>query len=376
MSKTKAKWIHFDVNSLESDGDNLRVKVVGAGAIERTANGLDVKTSGITDAMLAGSISFSKLADSANIARLDQNETIVGLWNFPTGANVPTINAKEIATKEYVDSIASGLDPKDSCRALSSAEIGTLSALPANMDGVIDLVANDRVLLINEVTNPENNGIWLVQTGAWTRPADFATGSSASGAFTFITEGTTYEGSGWVCQSDTGSAIIGTDALTFVQFSDAGTIDAGAGLTKTGNTIAVVPAKLTKGGDAELDGDILAITYTPSNYTRALSGGQTTNLDELTSHLKGIDNAFAALAADVAEQFTLAAGDITNKYVDLANTPNAAGNVHLVVQSAPGQSYGDDYQMDGVTTNRLTWAALGLDGELTAGDKLTVFYAY
>jgi hypothetical protein len=37
--------------------------------------------------------------------------------------------------------------------------------------------------------------------------------------------------------------------------------------------------------------------------------------------------------------------------------------------------YGDDFQIDGTTTNRLTWSGLTLDGVLESGDKLTVIYS-
>jgi hypothetical protein len=78
MSKMNAKWINKDTQSLENDGVNLRVKVDGSGALERSANGLNVKNGGVTNDQLAGNIAFEKLADNANIARLDQDETVAG----------------------------------------------------------------------------------------------------------------------------------------------------------------------------------------------------------------------------------------------------------------------------------------------------------
>ncbi len=57
--------------------------------------------------------------------------------------------------------------------------------------------------------------------------------------FTFVEEGTANADSGWLM---TNNAIVtlGTTALTFSQFSGAGQITAGAGLTKTANTLDVV----------------------------------------------------------------------------------------------------------------------------------------
>lgn len=73
------------------------------------------------------------------------------------------------------------------------------------------------------------------------------------------------------------------------------------------------------------------------------------------------------------ERFTLLAGDITAKAVTLASTPKVPARVLLGVKSGPTQHYGDDYQMVGATA-ALSWAGLGLDGVLSAGDKLTIIY--
>lgn len=97
------------------------------------------------------------------------------------------------------------------------------------IDGV-SLVAGSRVLLTGQ-TNPIQNGIFVVAVGAWARSADMAAGSDGSGNFTFITEGTTYNGTGWVCNTPVGSSIVGTDALGFTQFSSAGSGIGGSGTT-------------------------------------------------------------------------------------------------------------------------------------------------
>ena len=52
-----------------------------------------------------------------------------------------------------------------------------------------------------------------------------------------------------------------------------------------------------QGSTDEIDGDKLAISYTPTNYTRDISGPETDNVAQLTAHLAGIDN-FLATALD------------------------------------------------------------------------------
>ena len=64
-------------------------------------------------------------------------------------------------------------------------------------------------------------------------------GELTPGAFTFVEEGTLNANNGFVC-TNTGSITIGTTAISWIQFSGAGQINAGDGLTKSGNQLDVV----------------------------------------------------------------------------------------------------------------------------------------
>lgn len=62
------------------------------------------------------------------------------------------------------------------------------------IDGVATLVVNDRVLLLGQ-TNRAENGIYLVQTGAWTRALDATTAADLDASATlFVTDGNTWKG--------------------------------------------------------------------------------------------------------------------------------------------------------------------------------------
>jgi hypothetical protein len=67
-------------------------------------------------------------------------------------------------------------------------------------------------------TSGVNNGIWVVDSGAWTRAADMLSGSSSLNARTRVYGGT-YANTTWTC---TTNGTVGTNALTFVQLAYTG----------------------------------------------------------------------------------------------------------------------------------------------------------
>lgn len=152
------------------------------------------------------------------------------------------VSDQDAATKYYVDSVAQGLDVKASVVAATTANI-TLSGAQT-IDGV-SIVAGDRVLVKNQ-TNQADNGIYVAASGAWARSADANTWAELVSAYTFVEQGSTYADTGWVCTVNQGGTI-GTTAVTWTQFSGAGTYVAGTGLTLTGNTFSITNTAVTAG---------------------------------------------------------------------------------------------------------------------------------
>jgi hypothetical protein len=150
------------------------------------------------------------------------------------------VSALQLATKQYVDAVAQGLDPKASCVAATTANI-TLSGTQT-IDGVA-LIAGDRCLVKNQTASADN-GIYLVAAGAWTRATDMDTWAEVPGAFTFIEQGTLYADTGWVCTSNAGGTI-GVTAITWVQFAGVGSYTAGTGLTLTGTQFSITNTAVT-----------------------------------------------------------------------------------------------------------------------------------
>lgn len=154
-----------------------------------------------------------------------------------TNLATPTSSA-DAATKAYVDAVAEGLDVKASCRLATTVAEGNigLSGL-ANIDGVTPL-AGDRILVKNQTTGSQN-GIYVADSGSWSRANDAAqSGEITPGTFVFVEEGSQAD-SGWVVTTN-GTITIGATDITWSQFSGAGQITAGDGLTKSGNTLDVV----------------------------------------------------------------------------------------------------------------------------------------
>lgn len=157
--------------------------------------------------------------------------------NKITNLGTPT-SGTDAATKAYVDAVAEGLHVHAAARVYVAANIDLSTDLEAGdvIDGVT-LAAGDRVL-VNGQSTQSQNGIYVVQaSGAAVRATDFDTALEIkSGDFVFVSAGSTYANTGWV-QTLT-PATIGTDPISFTQFSGAGTYLAGAGLTLAGNTFS------------------------------------------------------------------------------------------------------------------------------------------
>jgi len=138
-------------------------------------------------------------------------------------------------TKHYVDAIKESLDIKESVRVATTANI-TLNG-GQTIDGVVLGIGNR--VLVKDQTDAKQNGIYIVQSGAWIRAEDFDEDTDVtSGAFTFVEEGKVNAGMGFVLITS-GAINIDITPLEFTQFSGAGQIINGEGLYKRGNEIGL-----------------------------------------------------------------------------------------------------------------------------------------
>lgn len=155
--------------------------------------------------------------------------------NKITGLATPT-GISDAATKDYVDTLLyTGTKYKASVKVATTANI-TLSGTQT-IDGISVAVGN-RVLVKNQTTGSQN-GPYIVAASAWTRATDLPVGASAASMQVWVEQGATQADTGWVCTNDTSTDVVGTDALTYTQFSGAGGLTTDATIIKTGNQLSV-----------------------------------------------------------------------------------------------------------------------------------------
>jgi hypothetical protein len=250
-------------------------------SVSASVGGDTVTTNTATQTLTNKSISGSTntLTNIPNSALTNNSITIGtttvalgGTTLTPAGLTSVTVTqdpstALQLATKQYVDNVAQGLDAKASVRNASTVAFtvtysngtagvgatltnaGSLVAFSA--DGVSNSVG-DRVLIKNQASAFQN-GIYTVTTVgsgsvAWvlTRATDMDTWAEVPNSFVFVEDGSTQADTGWVCTSNAGGTM-GTTAITWVQFSGAGTYSAGTGLTLTGTQFSITNTAVTAG---------------------------------------------------------------------------------------------------------------------------------
>jgi hypothetical protein len=278
------------------------------------ANGASAATASTTipTTALSGTVTNAQLANSSitvgttAISLGATSLTLGGLTSVAVTQD-PT-SALQLATKQYVDNIASGLSTKAPVYVATTANI-TLSG-EQTIDGF--LTSSNRVLVKNQSTQSQN-GIYVSSSGAWTRSTDANTWNQLVSAYVFVEVGTTQADTSWVCTVDPGGTL-GTTPVTWVQFSGAGTYTAGTGLTLTGTQFSITNTAVTAG------------SYTLANFTVNAQGQITTASSTATT---GSGNVVLAtspvlVTPNLGTPSTLVGTNITGTAAGLSIGGNAA----------------------------------------------------
>jgi hypothetical protein len=279
-------WVKI-VSGVNSTTNAINISVDSHGVLQISAD--DVVSNG--DAGLMTGADKKKLDDAT--ASPTVNTLVIRDNAGRFQAEGPSAD-KDVANKAYVDAARSGLDVKESVKLATNAALTTFThlagVLTSTTDGAITIdgtllsaVDNGiRILVKNETAgNAKYNGIYVVTDAGdashpyiLTRASDANTGTLVTpGMFTFVESGTAWADSGWILTTD-GTINLNTTALTFVQFSAAGQSIAGAGLSKSGNTLDVNTDAVTIYVNGS---DNLAVKSSATQYQTLISGGTGTS---------------------------------------------------------------------------------------------------
>jgi hypothetical protein len=227
--------------------------------------------------------------------------------------------ALQLATKQYVDAIASNVNYHAACNYATTVDLGSVtynngsSGVGATItktspfatlaiDGANPSVGQ-RILVKNE-TSGQYNGIYTVTSvgsgsTAWvlTRATDYdQTGVGANeiapGDTTFIISGTVNASTQWVQTTDF-PIVVGTTPLTFVQIGGPGAYTAGTGLTLTGTQFSITNTTVTAGSY----GSVTQVgTFTVNAQGQLTAAGNSTVTPAVTS-ITGLGTSVATALA-------------------------------------------------------------------------------
>ena len=222
---------NIDINAnVLNINKTLYVNSSGNIHIQSTIDSLNASTASL---ILDGGMSINKKLSVYSTSQF--YDTLNANNNYITNILNP-VNPSDAANKAYVDLIKQGLFVKDSVKVATITN-GNLSSdfIAGSIIDNYTLINGDRILIKNQF-NSIQNGIYIVGiSGTPIRSDDFADGSNASGCFVFIEKGTVNSNTGWICNTIT-SDIVGTDGITFTQFTGVGEIVPGIAISTSTST--------------------------------------------------------------------------------------------------------------------------------------------
>lgn len=254
-SAANGDFLRWNGTQWVNDAVNLSTDTVGS-YVESLVAG-----TGVTLTNNSGEASTPTVAIGQNVAT-SSSVTFAAV----TISNSPQ-NDSHAATKGYVDGIAAGIRWKNAAELATAAPLpnspsysngssGVGATLTASTNGrlVVDgsnAVTGDRILVKDQSSGIEN-GIYVVTdqgsvstTWLLTRSTDFDgyVDEVVRGDALYVAAGSTNLNQGFVVTTN-GSGLnghhdLGTDPIYFTQFTGTSAINAGTGISKTGNTISI-----------------------------------------------------------------------------------------------------------------------------------------
>lgn len=282
-------------------------------------------------------------------------------------------NDNDIVNKKYVDSIAQGIDWKESVRGATSGDLlsgspaavyniggspatpDTITGVDLTSDALFDgvpsavggLVVGDRILVKDE-TDPKRNGIYVVTatgaSGTLERAPDQDGNPGAevsAGNTVFVENGTDHAKTVWSVVGD-GVLTLNTDDINWSQTGAATDVLAGIGLSESGQVIDLDVDDLTSATVALTD----SIAFHDVSGTAAASGSQTrkTTIQDFLEDLDVVYNVTGTGfisrtggSPDTYSTLTLTAGTGDRAGIEILNGDGSGGNpvIGLDIENLP-----------------------------------------
>ena len=324
--------------SLANNSITIGSDAVALGATRTDINGL---TSLDVDNLTLDANAITSTDSNGNI-ELSPNGT--GTVVVPASYEARSgFSSQSLVNKAYVDSVTSGLSVKTPVKVATTGNLtatynngaGTLTGttnFALSVDGVTVSV-NDRILVKDQSTAAQNGFYKVTATGSGsaafvlTRTPDADAASElVAGAFAFVEEGTANADNGYVLSTD-GAVTLGTTAINFEQFSGAGQISAGDGLSKTGNSLSL------NVDDSSIEINANTARVKALGVTNAMLAGSIANAKLSNSSVTINSNSLALGASLTLDTDDIGEGS-TNEYFT-----NTKARAALSVTSSTGLTY-------------------------------------
>lgn len=272
-------------------------------------------------------------------------------------------------TKQYVDNLSAGRQPKTAVAAASIANL-TLNGTQT-VDGVVLAVGNR--FLAKDQTDQTKNGIWIVQSAAWTRANDMDAWSEVPNATCVVTGGNTNANTSWICNSTIGGTLE-TTPITFVLDNAQPNYTATGGITKTSLQFALTPVATDRFLGNVSGSSAAPVALTPSQVKTSLALSNVDNTSDVNKPVSTPQVAALALKASLTgAAFTgaISSGDANNQFALISGNPGwtVSGTSRVLFDRSVSAF---NFDISGLTRATLSATALTLVVPISAGRSLTL----
>lgn len=275
--------------------------------------------------------------------------------------NSDPTNALQAATKQYVDSLSTGLKVKTSVAAASTSNITIANPGFTTLDGVT-LVSGTSRILVKDQTNPAENGIYIFNgaASALTRSTDLDDWSEVPAAYVFVDNGTTNGQTGWTVSGVPGVGTIGTTDMPWSLFSRAQQYTSGVGLSLTGNAFNIS----NTGVSAATYGSTTQVPVIAVNARGQITTASNSTIAFPVTSVNSKTGAVVLTTTDITEG--------TNLYFTNARVQSAiSGTTPISVVSGV-----ISHSNSGVTASTYRSVTVNATGHITAGTNPTTLAGY